>query len=154
MGMTKICSRIIPAALALALLAASMALPGCATLRPVVDNLPKAVAYAQDAELVVTGLETFEKGYYMVKPNPAQQAIVENGIADARSALDAGIRICEGTTELSASQVDLAFSDFRKAYIDVVGLLGPIGVKRGTPGTRMGASPGGYVAPDPLLLRS
>jgi len=145
-------NRIIAAAFALALMSATMAAPGCALFKPVVSNLPHAVAYAQDAELILTGLETFERGYFVVSPNPALQAKVEKGISDARVALDAGIRICDGTTELTNAQVDLAFADFKSAYTSLVALLGPLGVRRATPGSPMGAVRGGYVAPDPLIL--
>ena len=140
--------------LLLALLAPLMATPGCASLKPVVDYLPHAVAYAQDAEFILTGIETFEKGYFAVKPNPTLQSKVETGLTAARAALDAGIRVCDGTTELTQAQVDLAFADFKAAYTDLLSLLGPLGVQRGgTVGAKMGAPSGGtYMVPDPLIL--
>lgn len=128
---------------------------GCAHLQPVVNDLPRAIAYAQDAELALDIAETAERSIFMVSPNPALQAKVETGIADARTALDAGIRICLGGENLSQAQIDQAFGNFKQAYTDIMALLGPLGVHRANPGGKSGARPGGgYVVVDPLLVAS
>lgn len=139
--------------LILAVALSSAAAMGCAHLQPVVDNLPRAVAYAQDAEIALDIVETAEKGIFAVSPNPALQAKVETGIADARTALDAGLKLCMGGESLSQSQIDQAFGNFKTAYTDIMALLGPLGVHRATPGGKSGASPGGgYVVVDPLVV--
>lgn len=129
---------------------------GCAATRPIVNTvtsaLPQATAYAEDAELILTGVETFEKGYYSVKPNADQQKLVELAIARARNALDAGIRVCAAIENLSQSQIGPAFADFERVYQDILALLGPLGAHRAPPGHRIGAGPGGYAIPDPLLI--
>ena len=125
----------------------------CAHLQPVVDSLPKAVAYAQDAEIALTIVETAEKTAFAVKPDPTLQAKVEIGIADARSALDAGLKICMAGTDLSQAQIDQAFANFKTAYTDILSLLGPLGVHRAPANGRAGALHGGeYVVVDPLLV--
>lgn len=145
-----------PVALLLFLLPMLALGSGCAHTAPIVSTvtsaLPQATAYAQDAELILTGVETFEKGYYSVKPNPDQQKLVELAIARARNALDAGIRACAAITDLSQSQIGPAFADFQRVYQDVLALLGPLGAHRAPPGHRLGAGPGGYAIPDPLLI--
>ena len=127
-------------------------LVSCAHLQPVVDSLPKAVAYAQDAEIALTIVETAEKTAFAVKPDPALQAKVELGIADARTALDAGLKICMAGTSLSQAQIDQAFTNFKTAYTDILSLLGPLGVHRTTVGGRSSARRGEYVIVDPLLV--
>jgi hypothetical protein len=134
-----------------------LALSACAHTQPLVtvvtNALPEATAYAEDASLILTGVETFEKGYYTIKPNAEQQKQVEVAIARARSAIDAGLRICMGIKDLSQSQIGSAFSDFQRVYQDVIALLGPLGAHRSPPGSRFGAgSGGGYAIPDPLVL--
>jgi len=145
-------------ALRLFLLSAFLALPavtGCAHFQPIVDNLPRAVAYAQDAELALTIAETAEKTAFAFSPNPTLQSKVEAGIADARAALDGGLKICMGGENLSQSQIDQAFANFKGAYTDILGLLGPLGIHRAPAGGKSGARPGGgYVIVDPLLLAS
>lgn len=132
-----------------------LSLGACAHMQPVVTEvtnaLPQATAYAEDASLILTGVETFEKGYYAVRPNVDQQKLVETAIARARSAIDAGIRICMGIKDVSQSQIGPAFADFQGAYQDLLALLGPLGARRAPPGHRMGAGPGGFAIPDPLL---
>ncbi len=133
-----------------------LALSSCAHMQPVVTEvtnaLPQATAYAEDASLILTGVETFEKGYYTVKPNPTQQKLVETAISRARSAIDAGIRVCMGIKDVSQSQIGPAFADFQGAYQDLLALLGPLGVHRAPQGHHMGAGPGGFAIPDPLLI--
>lgn len=129
---------------------------GCAHAAPVVNQvtsaLPQATAYAEDASLILTGIETFERGFYAVKPNPDQQRQVELAIARARNAIDAGIRVCAAIKDLSQSQIGPAFADFQRVYQDVLALLGPLGAHRSPPGAHLGAGPGGYAIPDPLVI--
>jgi len=139
----------------LIVLAGFCAAPACAHLQPVVDNLPRAVAYAQDAQIALEIVESTERAVFAVSPNPALQAKVETGIADARTALDAGLKLCLGGENLSQAQIDQAFANFKTAYTDIMALLGPMGVKRAPPAGKSGAHPGGdYVIADPLLLAS
>lgn len=139
----------------LTLIAAASLFAGCAHLQPVVDNLPKAIAYAQDAEIALTIVETAEKTAFAVHPDPELQAKIETGIADARTALDAGLKICMGGENLSQAQIDQAFANFKTAYTDVMALLGPLGVKRVPTRGKSGARPGGgYFVVDPLIVAS
>lgn len=134
-----------------------LAAPGCATVKPVtgeiVDLMPKVHTYVQDAQLVVSTVEGVEKSYFNTRPNPDLQKKVEVLIAEARTALDAGLRICAATDHLSNSNIAAAFADFQGLYTDIVALLGPYGARR-APGAGAGAGPPGpdLVLPDPPLL--
>jgi len=133
------------------------AAPGCATVKPVtgtvVDLMPKVNTYVQDAQLVVSTVEGVEKSYFNAKPNPDLQKKVEVLIANARTALDAGLRACAATEDLSNGKILDAFAEFRGLYTDIVALLGPYGARR-----RDGAMGAGPTGPDvplpepPLLL--
>lgn len=137
----------------LIVLAGFCGVPACAHLQPVVDNLPRAVAYAQDGLIALDIVESTEKAVFAVSPNPALQAKVETGIADARTALDAGLKLCLGGENLSQAQIDQAFANFKTAYTDIMALLGPLGVRRApAAGHSGGQHGGGYVVADPLLL--
>jgi hypothetical protein len=130
-------------------------LADCAHLQPVVDNLPRAVAYAQDGLIALDIVETAEKTAFAIHPDAALQAKVELGIADARTALDAGLKICLGGEALNQAQIDQAFASFKAAYTDVMALLGPLGIQRvpAASGGKSGARPGGhYLVADPILF--
>ena len=132
---------------------------GCATVKPVtnaaVDLMPTVHTYVQDGQLVVSTVEGIERTYFAGHPNPDLQKKVEILIANAKTALDAGLRICAATEHLSNSQIIDAFADFRRLYTDVVALLGPYGARHdGRAGAGAGAgAPGPDLAlPDPPLL--
>lgn len=125
---------------------------GCAALQPVVSSLPTALAYIQDAQLILTGLEQFYQAYFAAKPNPDLQTKVVKADVEARAALDAALRVVTAAQELDQQKIDEAFADFRTAYIDLVGILGPLGVRRAAPSARMGASDTGFLVPDPLVI--
>ena len=132
--------------------ACGLLVASCAHLQPAVDSLPKVLAYIQDAELALDIIETAEKTAFAVKPNPALQAKVEAGINDARTALDAGLKICTGATDLTQAQIDQAFANFKTAYTDILALLGPMGIHRGAPSGNASAGHGEVFVPDPILL--
>lgn len=129
----------------------------CATVKPVtktvVDLMPKVNTYVQDAQLVVSTVEGIEKSYFAVKSNPDLQKKVEILIANAKTALDAGLRACAATEDLSDGKIIDAFADFRGLYTDVVALLGPYGARRdGRAGAGAGAPGPDLALPDPPLL--
>lgn len=121
--------------------------PSCAAIY---SNLPKAVAYAQDAQLVVGAIESFSHAYFQVSPNPELEKKVDTGIARARTAIDGAIRACEGTGALRTADLDSAFDEFRVAYSDLINLVKPLGISTG--GTQLKATRGGLSVPAPLAL--
>lgn len=134
-----------------------LAAPGCATVKPVtnaaVDLMPTVHTYVQDGQLVVSTVEGIERTYFASHPNPDLQKKVEILIANAKTALDAGLRVCAATEHLSNSQIIDAFADFRGLYTDVVALLGPYGARHdGRAGAGAGAPGPDLALPDPPLL--
>ena len=136
--------RILPLTIALAV--PVLAAPGCAT---VAAYLPTVIAAVQDGALVVDTIERFADRYFAAKPNPELQKKADQAIARTRSALDAALRTASGAQDLNDAKVDEAFAEFRRAYTDMVALLGPLGLSTGE-GLR--ASPGGLTVPTPLAM--
>lgn len=136
----------------LATLSVFLALPSCAHLQPVINSLPTVLSYVQDAELVLQGLETAETIFFAAKPNPTLQIKVDQGIALAKDALDAGLHATAGVTDLSQSQITQAFSAFTAAYTNVVALLGPLGEQHGAMGVAYKTTQGVITVRTPVLI--
>ncbi len=121
--------------------------PSCAAIY---SNLPKVIAYAQDAQLVVGAVESFSHAYFQVSPNPDLEKKVDTAIARARAAIDSAIRTADGAGALQNADLDTAFDEFRVAYSDLINLVKPLGIETGS---GLKASPhGGLVVPEPLAL--
>ncbi len=149
------------AAFRLALLSAFLALPvvavpSCAALQPVIQQLPKVVALVQDAALILDSLESSTTVKMVTAAKPELATTVAQGFARARSALSLFLRATNGVEDLTQAQIVEAFSasGFAGAYTDLLALLGPLGVRRGGTEGSLSAPPGAtLVVPDPLLLR-
>lgn len=139
--MTRICSLI----LAIALLVGPVT--GCSAI---FSNLPTVLAYVQDAQLVISTIESFANAFFAARPNADLQKKVGEAIAKAKTALDLAVRAASGVDGLGKADVDKAFKDFQLAYQDLTSLLGPMGVHRGG---ALRATPGGLEVPEPLALR-
>ena len=137
-------ARVLPLTVALAVF--MFLAPGCAT---VAAYLPTVIAAVQDGALVVDTIERFVDRYFEAKPNPEKQKQADQAIARTRSALDLALRTASGAQDLNDAKVDEAFAEFRRAYTDLVVLLGPLGLATGE-GLR--ASPGGLTVPTPLAM--
>jgi hypothetical protein len=132
-----------------ALLFAALSVP-VASCAAVVAALPTVSAVVIDAMLVVDTIAQFVDGVFKVKPDPELQAKIGKAIARTKIALDAALRIAQGTDKLTKEQLDGAFADFRVAYADLIALVGPLGV---TTGEGLHARPGGLTVPTPLALK-
>jgi len=134
-----------------------LATPGCATLKPVTNDvvnlMPKVHTYVEDGGLVISAVEGIEQSYFQARPNPDLQKKVEILIANAKTALRAGLKVCEATEHLSNSNIVAAFADFRGLYTDIVALLEPYGARRdGAMGAGAGPPGPDLALPDPPLL--
>jgi hypothetical protein len=134
----------------LILLAASAPQPGCAAIQ---KNLPTVLAYVQDGMLVLDEIARFAPIVFAAHPNPKLEAEVNAALAKARASLDTALRIAQGTADINQAQLDAAFAEFKQAYLDVTGLLGPYGLSvQGTAlVARSGPTPS-LVVPEPLAL--
>jgi hypothetical protein len=120
---------------------------GCAAI---FSNLPAVLAYVQDAELVVSTIESFANAFFTIHPDQAKQKLVAEAIAKAKTALDLAVRAANGADGLGKADVDLAFKQFQLAYQDLISLMGPMGIHQGG---ALKAVPGGLVVPEPMAMR-
>jgi hypothetical protein len=100
--------------------------------------------------MVLDSIQTFVDTYFRLKPNQDLQSKVADAMARTRSALNAALRISQGAEKLDQAKIDEAFADFRRAYADLLVLLGPLGVQQ--QGGSLKATPGGLAVPEPLGL--
>lgn len=134
-------------ALILSVAAASFGFIGCAA---VMSNLPAVIAYVQDGQIVLDTIVRFVDAFFVTRPNADLQAKVDRAVARARSALDLALRAASGTGKINQADIDGAFNDFKVAYLDLMALVGPLGVKTGS---ALAAAPGGgLVVPEPMVL--
>jgi hypothetical protein len=122
---------------------------GCAAIA---SNLPAVIAAVTDGMMVVDAIEHFIARFFAASPNPELQRKVDAALAKTRSALSVALRTSEGAQHLDQANVDEAFAGFRTAYLELVALVGPLGVQQ--QGDTMRATPGGgLVVPEPLAIR-
>lgn len=121
---------------------------GCSAI---FSNLPTVLAYVQDAQLVISTIESFANAFFAARPNADLQKKVGEAIAKAKTALDLAVRAAQGADGLKSADVTAAFKDFQLAYQDLVSLLGPMGVHQS--GGALKLVPGGLEVPEPLALR-
>lgn len=145
-------ARSLAAPFRLFLLSASLALPtmGCAALGAV---LPDVIAAVVDGQQILDAIADFVTKYFTNHPDPAAQTKVDEALAKARGALNVALRVAKGANGVANAQVDQAFADFEAAYLELVKLCAPYGVKV-TPGhgARFQAAPGALYVPEPLAV--
>lgn len=122
-------------------------LPGCAALTA---SLPVIIAAIIDGAQVIDAIEKFVDAYFVSHPDPIAQAKVAGAVAKCRSALNIALRSAQGAKEVDEQKVDAAFNDFKAAYLELLGLCKPYGVKPA--GGKLLASPGSLEVPEPLIL--
>jgi hypothetical protein len=132
-----------------ALLLATTLTVSTASCAAVVSYLPTVVAVVTDAILVIDQIKVFVDGVFVMKPAPELQKKIDQAIARTKVALDAALRIANGTDRLTKEQADAAFADFKVAYQDLIALVAPLGVSTGQ---TLRATPGGLQVPEPLAL--
>lgn len=137
--------------LKLLLLCACLGLPvgGCAAIMPL---LPKIVSVVTDAMLVMDIIDTAARTYFDTHPQvtPEVRQKYANVYTKALAALKAAQAACRGAEELDQAQYDQAFAEFRKAYAELMELLGKQGMLQGQ---YLAAAPGEQVyIPEPVAL--
>lgn len=121
---------------------------GCSSF---MSSLPTVIAYAQSGMLVLDTIKSFADKYFRSHVNTELEAKVENAISKAELALNAALTTAEGAKNLDQSQIDAAFEDFRMAYMDLMAIVGPIGVNaKGAKMTK--EADGTLTVPLPLAL--
>lgn len=131
-------------------LALMLAAPACATVAAVAPHLPTIIAAVTDGLMVLDAIESFIDRYYKQNLDAASEAKVRLGLARARGALNTALRVGQGAEKLDRAQVDEAFAEFRVAYLELLALVGPLGVQSGD---RLAVRAGSIVVPEPLAIK-
>ncbi len=112
----------------LALLAFSLLfVAGCPQ---VIRALPTVVSTVQEAAMVLDTIEDFSRGYFVVKPDAEKQKKVSQAIAKCRAALSATLHATSGAQEFDQKDYDASFAEFKKAYEELLNVVGPLGVRQ------------------------
>lgn len=130
-------------------LAVSSVSPGCATLG---GALPEILAAVQDSQLVLDAIDAFVHQVMRSKNDPAMLDKIEGGMARARTALDAALRLARGSKDLDDARVQEGFAEFQRAYEDLVVLVRALGVRVDAGGGRMQATATGLSVPPAAVL--
>ncbi len=139
-----------PAAIVLAS-ALSVGTAGCAA---VAAALPGVLAVVQDGEQILSAIEGFVALVFAQHPDAELQAKVAQAVARARSALNLALRAAQGAKALGDQAVDAAFKEFEQAYLDLISLTRPLGVRpAGQARMAAAAGGGGLDVPEPMAFR-
>lgn len=129
------------------------ATPGCAAL---VGALPSVIAAVMDGGQVLDTIAQFLSKYFAAHPDLEKQAAVDKALLKARSALNLALRAAEGAKAADDKNVDLAFENFKAAYLELLNLVKPYGVAQAMPGAPLQASASGdkLDVPEPLAFKA
>jgi len=124
------------------------ALPGCAAFAA---SLPAIIAAIIDGAQVLDAIEKFVNAYFVTHPDPVAQAKVNEAMVKCRSALNIALRSAQGAKNVDEQKVDQAFNDFKAAYLELITLCRPYGV-RPSGNAKLQASPTALEVPEPLII--
>jgi len=137
------------------MLCAVLALPGCASLQKIPEVVSDAAAEilrdVQEAQQIIDVLHALATSFFLLHADPAMQANVEQGFAVVDLALNVAIRASVGAKSASDNEYDLAFANFRAAWMDLSSLLKSLGIMTadsGKPGA-MKSTRGHLDVPEP-----
>jgi uncharacterized membrane protein len=129
-----------------------LAVAGVSGCAGVTALLPSVIAAVTDGLMVLDTIKNYADRYFSRHTDtPALQAQIDAALTRARLALDAALRATHGAEKLTQHDVDLAFKEFRDAYMSLLLLVGPIGVSNAADGA-LRATPDGLQVPAPLAL--
>jgi hypothetical protein len=115
---------------------------GCAAFGGLTPILHAIITRGQDAIVILNILQSAISAFFAVRPDPSLQSKVDLAYQTAALALDAAIRTANGTDKLTAEEADEAFSEFRKAYGDLVQLLANLQIVQPTGSTALSVRKG------------
>lgn len=130
-----------------AVLVLSLALaPSCATVAP---YLPTVISYVTTAINAIDSIDAFVDA---TVPDSETKKKIDMAIARTLSALNAAQAATRGADHLTQAQVDAAFDEFQRAYVELLILVKPYGVRAVQAGERLAARPGGLTVPSAVEL--
>lgn len=138
-------------AVLLAVALSTSTLPGCGA---VVALLPKVVAVATDAILIIDQIQRFVDRWFAARPDPERQKEVQKALDRSKVALDLALRISQSAEKVRDRQVAAAMAEFRKAYADLLSMVEPLGVRQVGRGEGLSAPPTALLVPCPLAFGS
>lgn len=142
--------KIFPAALLAAALATAT-LPGCGAVAAL---LPKVVAVATDAIIIIDQIQRFVDRWFAASPDPERQKAVQAALDRSKVALDLALRISQGAEKVRDRQAEAAMAEFRRAYGDLLALVKPLGVRQVGSDEGLSAPPAALLVPRPLAFGS
>lgn len=124
--------------------------PGCAA---VLKALPTIIQRVQDAQMILDMIDKQAQPLLEQFGNPDLRQEYSRAYQTAQQTLQVALRSAKGTEDLSQEQVDEAFTEFREAYKDLLGVLRRAGLLNAD--GAMKAAPGvePIVVPEPLALK-
>jgi len=105
--------------------------------------LPTVISVISEAAVVLDSIEAAGNDHFARNPDEATAKKFRKGISKARSSLALASRLSKGTDAAAKQDIDAAFDEFKKAYSDVLALLGPLGVVAPSSGDGTMAAPDG-----------
>jgi hypothetical protein len=118
----------------------------CAT---VVPYLPTVLSYVTTAINALNSIDAFVDA---AVPDGDAKKKIDMAIARTQSALAGAQAAIRGAEHLTQAQVDAAFDEFQRAYVELLILVKPYGVRTAEPGERLSAMPGGLTVPSAIEL--
>lgn len=118
----------------------------CAT---VVPYLPTVLSYVTTAINAINSIDAFVDA---TVPDSEMKKKIDLAIARTLSALSAAQAATRGADKLTQAQVDAAFDEFQRAYVELLFLVKPYGVRTAEQGERLAAVPGGLTVPSAVEL--
>ena len=133
--------------LGLTIFSCTLVTSGCAAL---MAALPDVIAAVIDGGHILDAIEAFLVGQH---PSAEDQKKISEAIGKARTALNAALRTAQGTQDLSDEKIDHAFDEFKVAYMELMSLVRPYGVRMATlPSARFATSREGLQVPEPMAF--
>jgi hypothetical protein len=149
--MRAVLARALVVSFVLAVAGGAAVLPGCATVGAA---LPDILAAIVDGGQILDAIAAFMASYFANHPDPVAQTKVADALAKCRAALNVAVRAAQGADAANSANVDQAFADFEGAYLALLELVKPYGVKPAPmPSTRLAAEPSRLTVPHPLAFR-
>lgn len=113
--------------------------------------LPKVVAAVADAAQILDVIDAAAGSFF--ERDAAARLVYERAMMKARLALSAAAHAAGGAERLSQEDVDRAFADFRAAYVELLRLVGPLGIAAPASAGSYAAGGSAVLVPEPLALR-
>lgn len=115
----------------------------------VVPYLPTVLSYVTTAINAINSIKSFVDA---ALPDGDSKKKIDMAIARTQSALAGAQAAIRGAEHLTQAQVDAAFDEFQRTYVELLILVKPYGVRTAEPGERLAAMPGGLTVPSAVEL--